>query len=275
MNGNFLFRKQSNPQKQKLNSRVLNPSESGTGFSDFPIIALKKVFLRAEWRKLLLVNYPIDPRILEPFLPAKTELDFFEGKCLVSMVGFMFMNTRLKGIPVPFHQNFEEVNLRFYVRYKEKGICKRGAVFIGEFVPKPLIALVARTVYKEPYSYMPMKNEWDIREDGLDVSYHWKTKRWNSLIIKANCQPFLPEPDSEAAFILEHYWGYTRLGPHRTAEYGVEHPSWMVYPTIKIQADLDFEENYGPAFAVLNHTKPVSAFLAEGSEILVRHGRLI
>ncbi len=236
---------------------------------------LQKIFLKAEWRKLLLVNYPIDPQILKPFLPGRTELDFFEGNCLVSMVGFMFMNTRLKGIPIPFHQNFEEVNLRFYVRYKENGVWKRGAVFIGEFVPKPLIALVARTAYGEPYSLMKMKHEWDFREETLDVSYSWKTRRWNHLKVKAENRLFLPEPGSEAAFILEHYWGYTRRGPNRTAEYGVEHPSWMVYPTLEAQAEMDFEENYGPAFAVLNRTKPFSAFLAEGSEILVRHGRMV
>ena len=37
--------------------------------------------------------------------------------CYVSLVGFMFKNTRLLNIPIPFHTDFEEVNLRFYVKH--------------------------------------------------------------------------------------------------------------------------------------------------------------
>lgn len=232
-----------------------------------------KPFLTAEWRKLLLVNYPIDSEVLKPFLPYGTELDFFEGKCLMSMVGFMFLNTRLKGIRVPFHQQFEEVNLRFYVLYKENGFWKRGACFIGEFVPKPMIALVARTWYGEPYSWKRMDHKWEIGQPDLEVSYRWKTRHWNVLTLKAENRLIDLEAGSEAEFILEHYWGYTRNGAEKTSEYAVEHPRWHIYPTLGWQVEMDFMENYGRAFEVLNQTDASSAFLAEGSEVMVREGR--
>jgi uncharacterized protein YqjF (DUF2071 family) len=105
----------------------------------------KVKFLQAEWRDLLMINYEVDPEVLKPYLPAYTELDLWHGKALVSMVGFMFLNTRVLGVKWPFHVNFEEVNLRFYVRYFNGQEWKRGAVFISEIVPKAIIPLVANT----------------------------------------------------------------------------------------------------------------------------------
>ena len=91
-------------------------------------------FLNAEWRKLILANYEIDPNILKKYIPAHTELDIWNGRCYVSLVGFMFVNTKMLGMKIPFHINFEEVNLRFYVKHKSKGEYKRGVVFIKEII---------------------------------------------------------------------------------------------------------------------------------------------
>jgi uncharacterized protein YqjF (DUF2071 family) len=124
---------------------------------------MQKIFLAAEWRKLILVNYVIDPEVLLPLLPYGTELDLWEGKCYVSLVGFRFINTKLKGIYIPFHRNFEEINLRFYVRHSEDDQWKRGVVFMKEIVPKPALAIVARLVYGEPYVFLPTGYNWNDR----------------------------------------------------------------------------------------------------------------
>jgi uncharacterized protein YqjF (DUF2071 family) len=67
-------------------------------------------FLTAEWRYLAMINYEIDPAILLPHVPRGTELDEWQGKTFVSMVGFHFLNTRVLGVPLPFHRNFAEIN---------------------------------------------------------------------------------------------------------------------------------------------------------------------
>lgn len=90
---------------------------------------MTKTFLQAEWRKLAMANYCVDKKLLAPFLPQKTEIDLWKDNCYVSLVGFRFMDTKLKGFKIPFHTNFEEVNLRFYVRYKDNGAWKRGVVY--------------------------------------------------------------------------------------------------------------------------------------------------
>jgi uncharacterized protein YqjF (DUF2071 family) len=232
-------------------------------------------FLTAEWRKLAMANYTVDPSILKPYLPAHTQLDLWRGQCYVSLIGFMFLNTRVKGCRIPYHIDFEEVNLRFYVVYDDGVSLKRGVVFIREIVPKRLLTMVANSVYGEHYATMPMKHHWKTEGSQMEVSYQWKQDRWYSFSIKTDrvSQPILA--GSEEEFIIEHYWGYTKLSGQKTSEYGVEHPRWEVYPVNQYEIEVDFEALYGEAFGVLNGQKPVSVFLAEGSEISVLGGKKI
>lgn len=236
---------------------------------------MKKTFLTAEWRKLAMANYLINPDILKKYVPPHTELDFYNDQCYVSLIGFMFMNTRVKGIKIPFHINFEEVNLRFYVRYKEGNEWRRGAVFISEVVSKPMISLVANTLFNEHYKTLKTKHSWEISNESLLISYEWKKKQWYKFALTADkvSQPF--HLGSEEEFITEHYWGYTAAGKHKTSEYGVEHPSWEIYKVNKYDIEVDFEDMYGKDFAFLNQEKPNSVFLAEGSEVCIKEGRII
>lgn len=232
-------------------------------------------FLQAEWRKLAMANYAVDPLLVQQYLPAKTEIDFWNGTCYVSLVGFMFQQTRLKGVRIPFHTDFEEVNLRFYVRFNDNGEWKRGVVFIKEIVPKPALTFVANVVYHEKYETMPMEHEWINSDDSLSVEYRWRKGTWHSLRVVTEKIPAPIKPHSEEEFITEHYWGYTKVNDRTTSEYGVEHPRWDVYPTKAYAIDVDFGRVYGNAFDFLKKETPRSVFLAEGSAIQVKTGRMI
>ncbi len=91
-------------------------------------------FLTAEWRHLAMLSYEIDPELLQPLVPRGTDLDTWQGRTYVSVVGFLFLRTRVLGIPVPFHRNFEEVNLRFYVRRLADG--RTTSTYPAGVVPK-------------------------------------------------------------------------------------------------------------------------------------------
>jgi len=226
-------------------------------------------FLKAEWRKLAIINYEINPEILMKYLPKGTELDFYEGKCYVSVVGFMFLNTRLLGFPVPFHKNFEEVNLRFYVKKKEGKEWKRGVVFIKEIVPLPALSFVANSVYKEHYQTMPMKNNIQQNQDDVKIKYSWKDKKWYSIEITAENRALPMENNSEFEFITEHYFGFTKRAD-KTSEYQVCHPKWNWYRVKDYHLEICFKEIYGEDFESLNQQKPLSVMLAEGSEVEVK-----
>lgn len=232
-----------------------------------------KVFLTAEWRKLALAQYSVDKEILSKYLPQHTILDDWQGKYYVSLVGFMFVDVKLRGFNIPFHTNFEEVNLRFYVKFKEGGIWKRGVVFIKEFVPKPAITFVANTLYKENYQTLAMKHLWVEQKDQLEVAYSWKNRNWNSFAVTATSKAEDILAGSEEEFITEHYWGYTKIAENKTSEYGVEHPRWQAYPIKDYKINVDFGINYGDDFAFLNSATPDSVILAEGSEIRVLKGK--
>lgn len=227
-------------------------------------------FLTAEWRDLVMANYEVQPAVLKPLVPAGTDLDLFEGKCFVSLVGFMFLDTRVLEFLVPFHINFEEVNLRFYVRREVEGEVRRGVVFVKEIVPRGAIALIARMLYGEPYQKWSMSHF----RDALHVRYSWeKGGCLNSISVESGGNLGVPDEGSHEEFIIEHYWGYTRHSDARTSEYKVEHPKWELYEALNPHINVDFGCTYGDRFRFLNHEQPFSVVLAKGSEIAVYKGK--
>src|SRR5512134_261755 len=170
-------------------------------------------FLTAEWRNLAMLNYEIDPKVLRPFVPAGTELDDWQGRTFISVVGFLFLNTRVFGVAIPFHRNFEEVNLRFYVRRKASDGWRRGVVFVKEIVPRAAIALTARIVYGENYVAVPMNHYIEGESAGAvtprNVSYSWWFRgRENRIELDVQGDSGEASEGSDAKFITEHYWGY-------------------------------------------------------------------
>jgi len=233
-----------------------------------------QVFLTAEWRHLLMLNYAILPEVLASRVPRGTELDLWQGQALVSVVGFMFLRTRVKGVAIPFHQDFEEINLRFYVRRKAAEGQRRGVVFVKELVPRAAIALVARTLYNENYQSVPMQHKL-IEANGKvqKVSYGWRLGgRWNHIAGDVVGGWRVPERDSEEEFITEHYWGYACQRDGGCKEYRVTHPQWRVARVASPVTDADFEQTYGSEFSAALGKKPTSAFIADGSAVEVYDG---
>ena len=227
-------------------------------------------FLTAEWNDLLFVNYEIDPKILEKHIPKGTELDLWNNKCYISLIGFMFENVKVLGIKIPYHINFEEVNLRFYVKRFDNGVWKRGVVFVKEIVPKHAITIVANTLYNEHYQTLPMKHSRTSNENSSEFKYEWKNdNKWNSIAVKTKKELVPIEENSEVEFISEHYYGYTRSTQEKTVEYEVRHPKWEQLEVIEYKVDVDFEAVYGKEFAFLQNQEAISCFMAKGSKISI------
>lgn len=229
-------------------------------------------FLTAEWKNLALINYEIDAKLLKKHLPKGTEIDLWNNKCYVSLVGFMFNNVKLIGFKIPFHSNFEEVNLRFYVKRFENGEWKRGVAFIKEIVPKPALTFVANTIYKEHYQTMPMKHSVTENKNSIDFVYQWKNNNeWNSILVATEKNSIEIDHNSEAEFITEHYFGYTKTNKNITFEYEVKHPRWQQLQVVSYKIDVDFENVYGNDFVFLQNLEPTSVILAKGSTVTVEN----
>jgi uncharacterized protein len=232
------------------------------------------IFLTAEWRYLAMLNYEIDPAILASFVPHGTKLDFWNGKTFVSLVGFLFQKTRVCRIPIPFHRNFEEVNLRFYVRRKADGGWRKGVVFIKELVPRTAIAFVARKFYNENYVALPMSHQIEkSHEEIKSASYFWRFGgKENHIKMTTRGGAQLLVEGSEQEFITEHFWGYAMQRDGSTLEYRVEHPRWRVWETQASELRCDVAKLYGEQFNDSLSQLPSSAFLADGSDIKVYKG---
>lgn len=216
-----------------------------------------------------MANYLVEPSLLEESLPEGTELDFWNGECYVSLVAFKFFDTRVMGFKIPFHTNFLEVNLRFYVKRETGDEIRRGVVFIKEIVPRRAIAYVARYAYGEPYETWRMLHE----QRGNELAYFWlKRGKTNHIKINFQDETGVPADNSHESFIIEHYWGYTKRGANRTDEYKVEHPKWSLYDASSAEIAVDFGATYGAKFGFLSNENPKSILMAKGSEIAVYKG---
>jgi uncharacterized protein len=231
----------------------------------------ERIFLSAEWRDLLMLNYETDPALLRSFVPRGSEIDSFAGRTYVSLVGFRFLRTKLLGIfPIPFHTNFDEINLRFYVRRESAGEIRRGVVFIREIVPRRAIASIARIVYGENYVALPMRHRIQRTSPSVSAEYQFRiASAWCTLRGDASRDAVTPQPGSLEQFITEHYWGYTAGHQKPSLEYHVTHVPWRVWSCSAAAFEGDASALYGSAFAEILRRPPASAFLADGSPVLV------
>ena len=237
----------------------------------------ERLFLSAEWRDLVMVNYAVDPDLLRKYVPRGTELDSFDGRTFVSLVGFRFLRTKLLGfLPLPFHANFDEVNLRFYVRHRAGAEERRGVVFIREIVPRRAVAAVARAAFGENYSSHPMRHLLRMNGARQEAEFRWKLKSgWCRLYAKASAEADFAKEGSLEQFITEHYWGYTARRGGDTLEYHVTHPAWRVWKADIAGFQGEAESLYGTELADALLQKPDSAFIGEGSPVMVFAGKVI
>ena len=239
---------------------------------------MRRPFLTARWTDLVILNYEVPPTVVLPLVPRGTELDIWQGQALVSLVGFLFTDTRVHGLAIPGHRHFEEVNLRFYVRRRVASAAdRRAVVFVRELVPRYAIAATARFLYNEPYLSIPMRHHGGLHADrGGDIDYAWRYGTEDfSLSATVEGPAAVLASGSEAEFITEHYWGYTRQRDGGTSEYEVEHPRWRVWTTPRATFRGPAALLYGPVFGEALSGAPRSAFVAAGSEVAVHSGRRI
>jgi len=233
-------------------------------------------FLTAEWRYVAMLNYAVDPALLQSMVPRGTELDQFSGKTYVSLVAFRFLKTRVRGIWIPFHSDFDEVNLRFYVRHVHGNEVRRGVVFVREVVPRFAVAKVAQLAFNENYITLPMRHRIvePVSEFGrVEADYGWRHKgKWSSVHVEGEGQPEFAAEGSLEQFITEHYWGYSAQRDGSSLEYQVEHVRWHVWQPKKVRLEGDTCELYGEALGLCLNREPDSAFLVDGSPVVVYPG---
>ncbi len=231
-----------------------------------------RVFISAQWRALMILNYVVPPEILTPYLPEGVTLDYWQEDCLVSVVAFSFLSTSFSMMRLPFYSDFLEVNLRFYVKKTViedgKPVLRRGVVFVKELVPHVLIAKTANLLYNENYETAQMSQHYRKDEAQESLEYHWQYGRDAcSITADFSGDPIPFSPGSLEDFITEHYYGYAKQ-KRRTQEYQVDHPQWRLWPNARLTVSGDIAKPYPAAFSPYLQA-PHSTLFAEGSPVRV------
>ncbi|MEM1347522.1 MAG: DUF2071 domain-containing protein [Myxococcota bacterium] len=222
--------------------------------------------LTARWSNLLHFTYAVDPRLLEPHVPEAVKLDVQDGRAFASIVAFDSLDTRAFGIPWPGYRNFPELSLRFSIKHGEE----RGVVFVRKYVPKALLAKLARLLYNEPYVAAPITSR--AEDDGELVTYTLSIEvggRTHVLSATGSHPAFTKPSESREHDIKEHEWGFGRTRTGETSRYRVEHPVWATYQVQSTRVDADFSLLYGPEWSFLASAAPELAVFAVGSAIKV------
>jgi uncharacterized protein len=181
----------------------------------------ERVFLSAEWRNLVMLNDEVEPGLLSRYVPPGTSLDCFRGNTYVSLVGFRFCHARLLGtFPIPFHADFDEVNLRYYLRRKAGSEERGGLVFIA---PRAIVT-TARVLYGENYVCLPIRHKIVANGSGNTIEYQWRGDgQWCRIFAQTADLPKQAPGGSLEQFITEHYWGYSTRRSGASLEYHLAH----------------------------------------------------
>jgi uncharacterized protein YqjF (DUF2071 family) len=222
--------------------------------------------LTAHWTNLVLLTFEAPEAVLRPHIHPALELDRWQGRTHVSLVLLDFEETRVRGIRIPGFVDFPEVNLRTYVRYRDR----RGVVFIRELVPSRIVAAAARLWYNEPYKAVPLQSSVQHRGGELTVDRRWLARGAAQRVsIRGPAAASLPDQGSATDHFKEHAWGFGRTRGGTLLAYRVEHPRWAVRQVEALATTLDFATGYGHEWAFLDSSGPVSTIWAVGSEVAV------
>jgi uncharacterized protein YqjF (DUF2071 family) len=224
------------------------------------------MLLTADFRYLIFLNYRVEPELLAPRLPPGIELDLLNGHPYISLVAFLFENLHVEGLPAPFHQKFEEVNLRFYVKQKGSTEEKHGVVFIREIVPRTFMAVAARVIFNEKYISLPMEHALTPGEV-LSMEYGWNTGKQNFVRAAFKNEWEEPGKSSTEYWLMKRPYGFTTTRDGDTREITMEHPDWRTTPVLDLACEFDVSGSFGIEFVPFLTLKPASAFIAEGSHV--------
>lgn len=227
--------------------------------------------LTCKWKKLAFANYIVPPEVVEKHLPPFTEIDYFNENCFVSLVGFQFKDVEIAGIKVPFHTDFEEINLRFYVKRFDGENWRKGTVFLSEIADKVALSTLANSLLRENYKTLPTKQEVRKQANEWKAGYFWQfNSTWQYIKVTADATPLPTKKGSETEFIIHRLWGYGKHNEEVTNEYNISHPRWNTYKIKDYSVNVDFAKIFGPEFSILGAATPHSVILAEGSSISVK-----
>ncbi|MCY2687409.1 DUF2071 domain-containing protein [Salinimicrobium sp. TH3] len=234
-----------------------------------------KLSISSEFRKVALITYTISAEVVEKYLPDHTKLDFYNGECLISLVGFQVQKLKVSGVKLPLLKDFEEIDLQIYVKRFDGAKWRKGVVVIKRIFDQPGAAALTNTIFKTNYTSLQATGTIKETEESLVVKYSWQYNKMNQNFQVRSSHLAAPyDTNTEAAFLLDRPYGYLKAG-EKTFEYQLDHVDWHLYTVEEYAVDIDFSRQFDPAFNLLNEQNPRSVILTEGSTVEIGENQLV
>jgi len=182
--------------------------------------------LSMTWRDTLFLHWPVEPETVRERLPARLDLDTFDGRAWLGVVAFVMEDIGPRGVPLGL--TFPEVNLRTYVRDEERS----AIYFFNLDADDPLGVPVARWLYRLAY----YRADVDVARRDDEVVFRSRrthpgvpSARFDAIYGPApDAEPFGPDPGTLASFLAERYRFYTASenGSGRLYYGDINHEPW-------------------------------------------------
>jgi uncharacterized protein YqjF (DUF2071 family) len=104
------------------------------------------------WNDLLFMHWRVPVDALRPLVPPGLQIDRFDGDAWIGVIPFHMTDVRPRLLPSPFASNFPELNVRTYVRRKDKA----GVWFFSLDAANRLAVWTARRFFHLPYQFAEM-----------------------------------------------------------------------------------------------------------------------
>jgi len=181
--------------------------------------------LTQTWNDLLFAHWPVAADRLRDLVPARFDLDLFDGQAWVGVVPFQMTNVTPRLVPaLPWISAFPELNVRTYVRVGDKP----GVYFFSLDAGNPLAVGAARTLLNLPYFTAEMR----VDTDGRRVDYASRRRSPPSAEFRASYRPHgYAEPPAEGTleyFLTERYCLYATDHQRRAYRLEIHHPPWQL-----------------------------------------------
>ncbi|MES3516231.1 MAG: DUF2071 domain-containing protein [Natronomonas sp.] len=200
-------------------------------------------------RDVLFTHWPIDPATLRRHVPDRLTIDRYDGTAWVSVLAHEVTGVRIPGIPGSFGRSFPQLNLRTYVRHRDKP----GVYFLGCETGDRVGGFIARRLFDVPFHHASMRI--DRRDGRVTFRSHRGRSRFDARYHPRG-EATTVEPGTLAEFCIERYrWYDCSDGRVRLGE--LERDPWQigtVDATIETNTLLDRLETDVPEAAVFQYS---------------------
>lgn len=205
-----------------------------------------------EWNNAVFLHWKVEYSLLRDAVPSSLDIDLLDGEAWVSAVAFTMESVTIRGIPpISPIANFHELNLRTYVRFRDKP----GVYFLSIEAGNRLSTWLAKTFSRLPYTYAAVNRN----DNAFECIHDGRRSRFT-------CTTCIGEKIMQTSLIDQWFverYGLFQDNGQRINTFDVHHVPWPLH-TLEIKS---LEMHY-PKFGDLLQGMPDKMHYSPGVQVM-------